>query len=468
MTIRNRLTWLFLSLVAIILLAAMTVVYLLQSTYSQREFEQRLRDRAEVTGYIFLEQDELRADAFRAFQQRYLQALSNEVLQIYDSNYQVRFLEEDERVQLSDRLLARIVTDGEVYFRIGARQAIGLFYHDNQGDYIIVAAAENKANEARLENLALMLGLTFVGSLVVIYVSGRLFAGRALAPIAAVNDQVDRITARDLHLRVEEGLGHERDEITRLSRTFNRMLERLEDSFESQSTFVSNASHELRTPLTASIGEIQVLLTRDRDPVAYREALTSVLAELQQLKTLINNLLEFTQANPANVAGDEIRLDELLSEAREAMVPSQRARIHLHLGELPADPAALEIMGNRQLLVRALSNLLDNALKYSGEEPVDVNFNYTSGQISIQITDRGIGISEKDLRLIFQPFFRASNARGVVGHGVGLPLTRRIVELHGGHVHIHSHLNNGTVAEVTLLNKEAAEQANRTGLGVVN
>ena len=450
MTIRNRLTWLFLGLVAVILLAAMTVVYLLQASYSRREFEQRLRDRAEVTGYIFLEQDELRADAFRAFQQRYLQALSNEILQIYDSRHRVRFLEEDERVHLSDRLLARIVSEGEVYFQIGARQAIGLFYRDNQGDYIIVAAAENKANEARLENLALMLGLTFVGSLVVIYVAGHLFAGRALAPIAAVNNQVDRITARDLHLRVEEGLSHERDEITRLTRTFNRMLERLEDSFESQSTFVSNASHELRTPLTATIGEIQVLLARDRDPAAYREALASVLAELQQLKTLINNLLEFTQADPASITHDEIRLDELLSEAREAVAPALRPRVQIRLDALPADPAALEISGNRQLLVRALTNLLDNALKYSGDAPVTIELHYAAGQTLIRVADQGIGIAEKDLQLIFQPFFRAGNARGVVGHGVGLPLARRIVELHGGQVRVASRLGVGTVAEVTL------------------
>ncbi|QNE38824.1 HAMP domain-containing histidine kinase [Hymenobacter sp. NBH84] len=450
MTIRNRLTLLFLSMVAVILAVALTVAYVLQARYSQREFRQRLRDRAEVTGYIFLEQDEMRAGAFRSFQHRYLQALNNEVLQIYDSNHQVRFLEEDERVTLSDKLLARIVVDGEMYFTIGSRQAIGLFYHDNQGDYIIVAAAENKLGRARLQNLALILSLTFVGSLAVIYVAGRIFAGRALAPIAAVNDQVDRITARDLHLRVDEGLRHEQDEIARLAHTFNRMLERLEESFEAQRTFVSNASHELRTPLTATIGEVQVLLKRDREPAEYREALASVLTELQQLKDLINNLLEFTQASFTNFTGDEIRLDELLFEAREAIMPPQRQRVQIRLGELPSDPTALETTGNHQLLARALTNLLDNALKYSGSAPVTVSFHYADSRVHIQIADQGIGIAEKDLQRIFQPFFRADNARGVVGHGVGLPLTRKIIELHGGQLHISSRLHEGTVVDVQL------------------
>ena len=448
MTIRNRLTWLFLGLVGIILLAALSVTFLLHAQYTTQEFQQRLRDRAEVTGYVFLEQDELHDSAFGDFKQRYLRTLTDEVLQIYDSNLNPRFIKEDARIHLSDSLLVRIIEERELYFTVGARQAIGLFYHDNQGDFVIVAAAENRSGKARLEHLASMLALVFVGSLVVIYVAGRLFAGRALAPIAAVNDQVDRITARDLHLRVEEGRS-DKDEITRLARTFNRMLERLEESFESQQAFVSNASHELRTPLTATIGELQVLLTRDRDPAAYREALASVLNELQQLKTLINNLLEFTQANTGTMKGDEIRLDELLWEAREAIDPTQRRRVHITLDSLPSDPAQMEIMGNRQLLGRAFTNLIDNALKYSTDEPVEVHFNYAEGHVHIMIEDHGIGIAEKDLSAIFQPFFRANNARGVIGHGVGLPLSKKIIELHGGKLFITSQLHKGTLATIT-------------------
>ncbi|MBC6989136.1 sensor histidine kinase [Hymenobacter sp. BT491] len=448
MTIRNRLTWLFVGLVGVILFGAIAVVYILQAHYTHTEFHQRLRDRAEVTGYVFLEQDELRAEAFREFQRRYLRTLTGEVLQIYDAQRRPRFIEEDERIRLSDRILARIVAEKEVYFDIGARQAVGIFYADNQGEYIIVAAAENKAGLARLEHLATILAAIFVGSLIVIYVAGRIFAGRALAPIAAVNDQVDRITAQDLHLRVDEGLSHERDEIARLARTFNRMLQRLEESFEGQRTFVSNASHELRTPLTATIGEIQVLLARDRDAPAYREALSSVLGELQSLKSLINNLLELNQANAGAATGDEIRLDELLWEAREAIAPDQRRRVQITMDSLPPNPDQMEIAGNRQLLGRAFTNLLDNALKYSNQEPVQVNFSFLNNHVTIRVKDHGIGISDKALPNIFQPFFRADNARGVVGHGVGLPLARRIIELHGGQLHIHSQLHKGTVAEV--------------------
>jgi two-component system sensor histidine kinase MprB len=456
MTIRNRLTWLFVSVVAVLLLAVLSVVFLLQSSASQREFRQRLRDRAQVTSYIYLEKDEMRASAFRDFEKKYLQALTNEILQVYDASGRVRFVAEDERVRLSDAVLARIVLNKEVYFTLGARQAIGIFYHDNQGDYVIVAAAENVYGKRRLQTLASIMAAIFVSSLVVIYVVGRGFAGRALAPIAALNDQVDRITAQDLHLRVDEMplRTSERDDLRRLARTFNRLLERLETSFEGQRTFVRNASHELRTPLTASIGELQVLLARERPAEAYKEGAASVLVELQQLKQLINNLLDLAQADEAVALTEEVRLDELLWEVREAVAPAQRSRVHVDLGdlsELPPDPAVFEIKGHRALLARALGNLVDNALKYSNPaQSITLSLRCPTGSgCIVRVADAGQGIAEDELGQVFQPFFRSASVRGVVGHGVGLPLAQRIVALHGGTLTLRSELGRGTIAEVT-------------------
>ena len=460
MTIRNRLTWLFLGTVAVLLLLVLAVVFALQSTSSQREFQQRLRERAEVTSYIYLEKDEMRASAFRDFEKKYLQSLPNEILQVYDADGRVRFVAADERVRLADAVLARIVANKQEYFTIGARQAIGIFYHDNQGDFVILAAAENVYGQQRLHTLASIMAVIFVLSLLVIYAVGRVFAGRALAPIAALNDQVDRITARDLHQRVDEGFlrTSERDDLTRLARTFNRLLARLEASFAGQRTFVRNASHELRTPLTASIGELQVLLARERPAPAYREGAASVLAELQQLKELINSLLDMSLAEGTVPLTDEVRLDELLWEVREAVAPAERSRVQVDLGlptDLPADPAAFEILGHRALLTRALGNLVDNALKYSASgQRVVLSLRCRPGGCRVRVADAGVGIGPDDLAQVFQPFYRAAAVRGVVGHGVGLPLAQRIVALHGGVLSLRSELGRGTLAEVDFSSSE--------------
>lgn len=442
------------SVVAVLLLGVLAVVFVLQMTSSQREFRQRLRERAQVTGYIYLEKDEMRASAFRDFEKKYLQSLSNEILQVYDASGQVRFVAEDERLRLADAVLARIVANKEYYFRLGQRQAVGIFYQDNQGDFIIVAAAENVYGQHRMQSLATFMSISFVVSLGVIFFLGRGFAGRALAPIAALNDQVDRITAQDLHQRVDEGhlRTSERDDLTRLARTFNRLLERLEASFDGQRTFVRNASHELRTPLTSSIGELQVLLARERSPEAYREGAASVLGELQQLKTLINNLLDMAQAEGNVPLIEEVRLDELLWEVREAITPAQRARVQVDLGdlaELPDDPAAFVIMGHRGLLARALGNLVDNALKYSApDQRVLLSLRCAATGCLVRVADAGVGIAPDDLGQVFQPFFRSAAVRGVVGHGVGLPLAQRIAALHGGTLALRSEPGRGTVAEL--------------------
>ncbi|WP_216688086.1 ATP-binding response regulator [Hymenobacter siberiensis] len=273
-----------------------------------------------------------------------------------------------------------------------------------------------------------------------------------LAPIAALNGQMESISAHDLHRRVAENLsGREQDELSRLAHTFNRLLDRLESSFDGQRAFVRNASHELRTPLAASIGEAQLALAREREPAAYRAALHALLTDLTQLNALLNHLLELAQAEtPLPEYNTRIRVDELLAEACAAIAPDQRPRLRLHTGHLPAEPEQLELTGNRTLLNSALINLLENALKYSEPQPVAVELEYEPGGVRLRIRDEGIGIAAADLPQVFQPFFRAGNARPVTGHGVGLPLARKIIEQHGGQLELTSQLGHGTTVEVHL------------------
>ncbi|OGX85096.1 sensor histidine kinase [Hymenobacter glacialis] len=452
MTIRNRLTGLFVAVVAVILLAVLSTAFALQYEYGQREFRERLRDRAEVAAFIFLEKDELRTDTFREFQKRYQRTLTEEIIQIYDAQGEPRFLLEDLRLEVPPQVLARIVTGEEVYFEDGLRLAVGILHRDNQGTFVVVAGAENVYGRARMQYLATILAVVFVASLLVIYGVGYLFAGRALAPIAALNDEMERISAYALHRRVAPDVsGSQHDEIARLAGTFNRLLDRLESSFAAQRAFVSNASHELRTPLAACIGEVQLALARDREPAAYRAAFGELLADLTKFKALITHLLELAQAEVRLPEQEEgLRVDELLSEACAAVPPEWRARLRMRTGQLPHEPEQLELSGNRVLLVRALSNLLENALKYSAPHPVAVDLTYESGRVQVRIRDEGVGIAEEELGRVFQPFYRAANARDVTGHGVGLPLARKIVEQHGGELLLTSRLGHGTEATVLL------------------
>ena len=448
MTIRSRLTLQFMALTGILLAGVLSVVLTLFGQYLRSEFNARLRDRAEIAAYLFVRDEELTDRTEQKLRRRYLEKLADEVLQIYDSELRARFIKKDRRVKLSERLLTRIVSEREVYFRLGERQAVGLFLNDDDGDFVVVAAARDRYGNNRLERLALMMAVAYVASLLVLYLLGRWFAARALRPISAMNDEVDQISAHDLHLRLGEGTGP--DELARLAHTFNRLLARLEDSFRAQRSFVSNASHELRTPLTATIGELQVLLNRARSVEDYQTALRSVLDELLGLKHLSNDLLELAQtlAGPEAEAAEDVRLDEVLDDA-VAVVRAARpaAVLRLDLTALPPDPDALLVRGHARLLTRALANLLENACKYSFDQPVEVRLSVDPTRRSalrLCIRDRGIGIAPADQALVFEPFYRAANARAQPGHGIGLALTDRIIRQHGGTLTLHSVEGEGT------------------------
>jgi len=225
------------------------------------------------------------------------------------------------------------------------------------------------------------------------------------------------------------------------------MLERLEHAFDLQKSFVSNASHELRTPLTSIIGNIEVTLSKARNPEEHKQVLEDIMAEAEKLHKLTNGLLNLAQSNLdlENLKKEEIRLDELLIEMKEQMkVKRPATRIEIVFPVMPENPSSLVITGERNLLETALLNILDNACKFSDGKEVIAFLLLTDKTISIKIIDRGIGIEKNELQNITETFYRADNARGYAGSGIGLTLAEKIINLHGGKLFISSEINKGT------------------------
>ena len=223
------------------------------------------------------------------------------------------------------------------------------------------------------------------------------------------------------------------------------------NAFDLQKTFISNASHELKNPLTAIIGETEIILTKERSVDEYIQSLGKITSEAERLEVLTKNLLSLAQADFdfARLEPTPVRLDELLWETITYFEKSRfRGRLKVHVGILPGDPAKLTIPGNGNLLKSALINLIDNACKFSGLNAVDLILSAEEGFVSLVISDKGIGIPEKELEDIFQPFFRATNAVGFKGSGIGLSLTKKIIDWHGGSLKVISSEGKGTRFEI--------------------
>jgi signal transduction histidine kinase len=264
-----------------------------------------------------------------------------------------------------------------------------------------------------------------------------------------IADEVNEISATDFTRRINEGKG--RDEWAYLATTLNQLLDRLQESFEMQRRFISNASHELSNPLTSISSQLEVSLQRKRDAEEYRLIIESVYQDVRQMNSLTQTLLQFAKASGSK-GGLEIRpvrIDEILMRLPSEMAKLNRQySVSLLFEELPQDENTLLVFGNEDLLLMALKNIVLNACKYSSDHRATIRLSISLDQINIMIEDKGIGIPETELEKIFQPFYRVHEQRAGEGFGLGLSLASRIIKLHNGYIKVQSELGKGTLFTV--------------------
>ncbi|MDI3534667.1 MAG: hypothetical protein PWQ82_1032 [Thermosediminibacterales bacterium] len=291
--------------------------------------------------------------------------------------------------------------------------------------------------------------VTFLKSLIkVLVVSGifglclALFGGyfitrAALKPIDAITTTAEQISRGDLNKRIP--LKGPKDELYRLAETFNRMLNRIEENFKKQQTFVADASHELRTPITVIEGYANLLARWGKDnPKVLHESIEAISRESRLMKRLINQLLNLARADldPEIGRQEEIKLEQLVEEVcqdAEAMAEGLKIELNIYKGAV--------IKGNKEAIRQALMVLVDNAVKYNVPGgKVEISLDARNGEALISVEDTGIGISPEELPYIFERFYRADKSRSkkIQGTGLGLAIAKNIVESHAGHIDVKS------------------------------
>jgi signal transduction histidine kinase len=247
--------------------------------------------------------------------------------------------------------------------------------------------------------------------------------------------------------------GNRTDEIAELAITFNQMLDRLEQSFDAQKQFVSNISHELRTPLSGVIGELQLANSRERTIEEYQQVLELVLQDARKMEKLSNNLLNLAKAsyNATEIAFTEIRLDELLIDARqEVLKANPYYYITIQFDKEIEEGTSVSVNGNEYLLKVAFINLIENGCKFSENKTCAITIGYRHDKTILQFKDNGAGIPEEELPYIFNSFYRGSNKKYADGNGIGLTLTQKIISLHKGAIYVASSNEQGTIFTIEL------------------
>lgn len=447
MNIRTRLTLLFMLLVASIVLLFTVSVYYLYDQFREQEFQQRLQEKAITTVRLREDVGEVpRAD---------LPIMTEEQVTIYNGQGVVLYNQENKqpRFPITQAFLRKVTqTRQPQYMRIDDLEAIAVMHLNTRKEpVIIVASGNDRYGLTKLDRLREILFSGWLLSLVIVGIAGYLFATDALRPVAELITQVNSISATNIHKRL--WVGRQRDELADLARTFNDLLTRLEEAFVLQKSFVSHASHELRTPLTVMMGQIEVTRLQARTAEEYEVAFDALLDEVKSMIRLVNGLLELARANSDVVTLNyqPVRIDELLWLAQsQIVIKKPNYQIDIDFDNLPVHEEELVIVGEESLLQTAFQNLMENGCKYSPDERVSVRILFERGQLKLTFSDQGYGIPAHDLSHIFEPFYRSESTMTINGHGIGLALTQRIIELHQGHIQVESEVGKGTTFRITL------------------
>lgn len=290
---------------------------------------------------------------------------------------------------LDDEQIGHLYANQTVNFEHGQEVGTAFVYYDNTGTFAVIVLSRNPYGTDIARTLRWALLLLVMVSAAVLWLISRLYA--------------------------------------------MRMLNRIDQDYQTEKMFVNNASHEINNPMTAIEGECEVGLLREYSTREYQDILRRIAHEADRVETIMRELLQFSH----------VRSGEKLAEREPVSVGAM-------LKEMARENCRVDcqndfvVLGDRHLLCMAFHNLISNAMKYSDGKPVTV----TVAGRTVEVSDQGIGIPPEDLRHVFEPFYRASNTGTVMGHGVGLALAKAILERHGVKIYMESKTGKGTTVRV--------------------
>src|SRR5438094_3843731 len=325
-------------------------------------------------------------------------------------------------------------------FALTTRRAVA------DGQQFTIQVAQDRSSDEQVERrFGILVLLVLSGSILASVLIAIPVTRRGLRPLEEMKLSLERIGPTHLNERVASANWPR--ELQPMAIAFDEMLKRLDDSFTRLSQFSADLAHELRTPIANILGETQVALTRDRTPNEYREVIESTIAECERLSGIVDNLLFVARVDAARESIERKEFDgraavEKIATFYRTLAEDRHVAIKCSgEGQIYADPV---------LFGRAVSNLVDNALRFTPDGgTIQISITVRAAHSEVTVSDNGCGIGPEHLPRVFDRFYRAESSRGSDGAGLGLALVKSIVELHGGSARIQSEVGRGTT--VTLI-----------------
>lgn len=454
MNLRIRFAFWFAVFVSIVLSVTFAIIYFQSAEFREEEFFKRLQQKALTTQRMWFDVQEIDSTLLKIIDRNTLTSLNHErVLMFDEADHLIYSSMDDDSVQINYDMLRKIRQEKEINYADPDTkfETTGLVVESGGQEKIVMASAYDIYGFRKLTNLRNILVFTWIMGLgltvLLAYLYVRNIVGRPLANLTA---QISLIGEHDLTMRIK--VPENQNELTILAQNFNDLLERLEQAFESQRSFVQYASHELRTPLANMLSATENALSKDRSPEIYRQTLDSLREEQSRLVDMTNSLLLMSRFKTTQLSEStpKIRIDEVLYNTIEDLnlsVPEYK--IVLGFAGIPEHENALLVRGNEALLRTAFRNLLENACRYSDDQAARIHIVSIPAKLELCFDNSGPTLSEVESQRLFTPFFRGENASGKRGYGLGLVIAQRILDMHGASIEYRrpgSHQNRFVVS----------------------
>lgn len=446
MKIASRTALVFTLFSAAILFLFAYSIYFLSERNREEEFVDRLRYKITWRAE-FIFDAQVDESQIRQIHEQNKRLINEAQITVFDQDFHILFADYGE--QRYDRaLLRKMCKQNFTTWTHGRELYMGLHYPFQGRQYYLVGHAYDQTGHAHMQRLKQILLSIYIVALVFIFFASFFFAQYILRPIKHIINEIRDVSEHNLSKRVYYRKA--KDELSELIDTFNGTFNRLERSFNNQRHFVSIISHEFRTPLAAMIAELELAKELNTDVDEYRRSIDIALSDAREATVLSAALLDFARANydSSQVAFTELRLDEILIDAKLIVLEKDRNyRVGVSFEYDAADDDEqdeLLLLGNAYLLKVAFANLMENACKYSQDKHCTVEIRGSAATATVRIIDRGQGIAEADLPHIFDLFYRSASTAHRPGHGIGLSIVQRIVDMHKGAIHVQSIPGQGT------------------------
>lgn len=457
MQIKYKLILWFSTLVAGILLVFSLYVYVTYVGFRQRSIEDRLERKARVTEHLLTLKGTVAGSV--------IASLPEQVEFVYSPTDSLIYASRDTNDFIPDRtFLDRVRRQKLVRFTYATpdhpylKDGVALTYNGanpspDGRQYLAVVTAYDQDGYQRQETLRDLFLFGNVFAIGLVCLLGFVFARKALEPLNNLIGQLNAPTAQTLDFRLQPE--NPTDEVGVLATAFNDLLTRQEQLVDNQRAFIAQASHELRTPLTTIKGWLETSMTYDSDPDSLKQGMKQAVRELDKLTALSNGLLQLASIDGLNqqLDGPAVEVVEIVLDAADTLgVQRPGQPLSVLVSDAILELAApLTLPGNASLLKTALLNLMDNAIKYSNGQPVQVRLETDHDhRFYIRIDDQGIGLPPGEENRVLLPLVRGSNSKTIEGFGIGLTLADRIIRLHQGQLRLLPRSGGGTRAEVLL------------------